>query len=91
MNLLEDNIDTIKNNTENLIDVSNEFGLEINAEKTKNIVTYQHLPGYGSINTPRYVHATVRQMLIAGCYAAVSAPMDWRDSYHVTCFLCGVC
>jgi hypothetical protein len=35
MNLLGDNIDTIKKNTETLIDASMEIGLEINIEKTK--------------------------------------------------------
>jgi hypothetical protein len=35
MNLLGDNIDTIKKNTYILIDVSREVGLEINGEKTK--------------------------------------------------------
>jgi hypothetical protein len=35
VNLLEDNIDTIKKNTDTLIDASKEVGLEINVEKTK--------------------------------------------------------
>jgi hypothetical protein len=35
VNLLGDNIDTIKKNKENLIDASKEVGLEINVEKTK--------------------------------------------------------
>jgi hypothetical protein len=35
VNLLRDNIDTINKNTETLIDVSKEVGLEVNVEKTK--------------------------------------------------------
>jgi hypothetical protein len=35
VNLLADNMDTMKKNTENLIDVSKEVDLEINIEKTK--------------------------------------------------------
>jgi hypothetical protein len=34
VNLLADNIDTIKKNTEILIDASKEVGLEINVDKT---------------------------------------------------------
>jgi hypothetical protein len=35
VNLLRDNIDTTKKNTETLIDASEEVGLEINVEKNK--------------------------------------------------------
>jgi hypothetical protein len=35
VNLLGDSIDTIKKNTETVIDASKEVGLEINVEKTK--------------------------------------------------------
>jgi hypothetical protein len=38
MNLLGDNIDTIKKNTETLIDASKEVGLGINIEKTKHML-----------------------------------------------------
>jgi hypothetical protein len=34
VNLLEDNISTIKKNKESLIDACREVGLEVNAEKT---------------------------------------------------------
>jgi hypothetical protein len=42
VNLLEDNIDTIKKTTETLIDASKEVGLEINAEKTKYMLLSRH-------------------------------------------------
>jgi hypothetical protein len=41
VNLLGDNIDTIKKNTETFIDVSKEVGLEINIERTKYILLYR--------------------------------------------------
>jgi histidinol-phosphate/aromatic aminotransferase/cobyric acid decarboxylase-like protein len=34
-NIVEENIDTIKKNTEALSDASKKFGLEVNPEKTK--------------------------------------------------------
>jgi hypothetical protein len=40
VNLLGDNIDTVKKNAETLIDASKEVGLEINVEKTKYIYCY---------------------------------------------------
>jgi hypothetical protein len=42
VNLLGDNIDTIKKNTETFINASKEVGLEINAEKTKYILLSRH-------------------------------------------------
>jgi hypothetical protein len=35
VNLLDDNIDTVKKNTRTLIDASKEVGLEVNADNTK--------------------------------------------------------
>jgi hypothetical protein len=42
VNLLRDNVDTIKKNTETLIGASNEVGLEVNAEKTKYMLLSRH-------------------------------------------------
>jgi hypothetical protein len=42
VNLLGDNIDTIKKKTENLVDASNEFDLEVNTEKTKYLLLPRH-------------------------------------------------
>jgi hypothetical protein len=42
VNLLGDNIDTIKKNTETLIGASKDGGLEINAEKSKYMLLYHH-------------------------------------------------
>jgi hypothetical protein len=40
VNLLGDNIDTIKKNTETLMDINKEVDLEINVEKTKYMLLY---------------------------------------------------
>jgi hypothetical protein len=42
VNLLGDNIDTVKKNTETLIDASKEVGLEITAEKPKYMLLSRH-------------------------------------------------
>jgi hypothetical protein len=42
VNLLGDNIDTIKENTKTLIDASKKVGLEINVEKTKYMLLTRH-------------------------------------------------
>jgi hypothetical protein len=42
VNLLDDNIDTIKRNTQTLIDASKEVGLEVNKEKTKYTLLSRH-------------------------------------------------
>jgi hypothetical protein len=40
--ILGDNIDTIKKNTQTLIDASKEIGLEVNTEKTKYMSLSHH-------------------------------------------------
>ena len=42
MNLLDDNIDIIKKNTQTLIDASKEVGLDVNTEKTKHMLLSRH-------------------------------------------------
>jgi hypothetical protein len=42
VNLLGDNIDTIKKKTQTLIDTSKEVGLEVNTEKTKYMLLSRH-------------------------------------------------
>jgi hypothetical protein len=42
VNLLGDNIDTMKKNTETLTDASKEFGLEVNTEKSRHTFLSRH-------------------------------------------------
>jgi adenine-specific DNA methylase len=42
VNLLDDNTDTTKKNTQTLIDASKEVGLEVNTEKTKYMLLSRH-------------------------------------------------
>jgi hypothetical protein len=42
VNLLDDSVDTIKKNTQTLIDASKEVGLEINTEKIKYMLLSRH-------------------------------------------------
>jgi ribosomal protein S2 len=70
-NLLGDNIDAIKKNTETLSDASKEFGVEINVEKTKYmLLSRQQKVGhhwdikiakrsFGNVSQFRYLGTTV--------------------------------
>jgi hypothetical protein len=42
VNLLDDRIDTINQNTETLLETSRDVGLEINAEKTEYMIMSRH-------------------------------------------------
>jgi hypothetical protein len=54
VNLLGDNIDTIKKNTETVTDASEEVGLEINVEKTKYIAnrSFENVSQFKYMGTP---------------------------------------
>jgi hypothetical protein len=47
VNLLSDNVDIIKKNTQSLFDSSKEVGVEVNTEKTKYILLH-HITFHGS-------------------------------------------
>jgi hypothetical protein len=42
VNLLGDSVNTIKENTETLLEANKDVGLEINAEKTQYIIMFRH-------------------------------------------------
>jgi hypothetical protein len=42
VNLLSDSVNTIKENSETLLEASRDIGLEINAEKTKYMIVSRH-------------------------------------------------
>jgi hypothetical protein len=71
LHLLGDNIDTIKQNTETLIDASKQVDLEINVEKTKYMLLSRHHKvgrnwdikisnrSFGNVSQFKYLGATV--------------------------------
>jgi hypothetical protein len=73
VNLLGDDIDTIKKSTETLIDASKEVGLEINIEKTRHMLLSRHQNvgrnrgikianrSFGNVSQFKYLGTTVKK------------------------------
>jgi hypothetical protein len=62
VNLLGDNIDTIKKNTQTLTDASKEVGLEVNTEKTKYMQNHDIKIGnrcFENVKQFRYLGTTI--------------------------------
>jgi hypothetical protein len=83
VNLLGDNIDQIKKNTETLIDASKEVGLEINIEKTKNMLLSCH---QNAGQNQDLIRQEIRKRLNSGnaCYHLVlNLLSSWVQSKNV--------
>jgi hypothetical protein len=68
INLLGDSVNTIKENSETLLETSRDIGLEINAEKTKYMIMSRH-PNSGqnhNIRTANELHANVAKFKYLG-------------------------
>jgi hypothetical protein len=61
-NLLGDSANTIKENSETLLEAGRDIGLEINAEKTKYMITFRH-PNSGQNQNIRIVNESFEKMV----------------------------
>jgi hypothetical protein len=61
VNLLDDNIDTTKKNTQTLIDATKKVGIEVNIEKTKYMLLSRH-QNTGQIHDIRIGNRCVENM-----------------------------
>jgi hypothetical protein len=66
VNLLCDNINTVKKNTDTLIDASKEVGLEINVKKTKLLSRHQNVCQYQEIKITNRLFENVSQLKYLG-------------------------
>jgi hypothetical protein len=85
VNLLGDNIGTIKKNMETLIDASKEVSLEINVEKTKYMFLIIGLCILLRVHQPIYVETSVRNkcrcsFLLRTSYTTCFGPYWWPSS-----------
>jgi hypothetical protein len=80
VNLLGRNINIIKSNIEDPLDVSKEVGLEVSTEKSKHIFMSHHQTAGQSHNTGGYLAATPEHSLSPMCDHCVSCHKSLRVS-----------
>jgi hypothetical protein len=73
MNLLDDNIDTIKKNTHTLIDASKEVCLEVNTEQTKYMLLSRH-QNAGQNHDRNIANRSFENVIYEGIVWSVSMP-----------------